>query len=211
MYKITVVTPSNRGPAELQRLKMDFHQQTFAGFEHLIIYDGEPTEEIRDIVVEGNTKLISIRKSKDKITGTTPRNKGIEYAHGDYIVFADDDDRYKSTYLESLMEHTDIHKNELTVVRMACQESRISRNGNPNRIVCIPERDMPVPRICHIGTPCFIVPTAWAREQPWRDEPEHDFHFYNRIVQKYKPKITLIEVMQVDVDSETIGDMEIWR
>jgi len=141
--------------------------------------------------------------------GTNPRNQGINISKGEYLVFCDDDDRYKDTFLESLIMNT--HGNAITVVQMSCQQSRMYKNGSPDVIVLIPEIGLyQFPVMCHVGTPCFIIKREWAVAEPWQHEPEHDFRFIKRICEKYKPTIQISGGMQVDVDGLVLKGMKDW-
>lgn len=211
--KISVITPAHRGVKELTNIVRDFRNQTFKSFEHLIVYDGDPPQEVKDFVKDVPfVRFFSIDKDEGDMSiapGTKPRNYGIEQAQGEFCVFCDDDDRYHDTFLESLITGTS--ERVLNVVQMSCSEARMYKNGDPTRIKLIPEVGLPYfPVICHVGTPCFIVPTKWAREDPWKEEREHDFHFIERICSKHKPGIRLIAKMEVDVDGLVIQNMKDW-
>ena len=45
-------------------------------------------------------------------------------------------------------------------------------------------------------------------EEPWQHEPEHDFRFIKRIVEKFQPQIRIVGGMQVDVDGLVIRGMK---
>lgn len=213
MPKISVITPSHRGIKELTNLLGDFKNQTFKDFEHIVVYDGEPPDDVADFMSNHpETRFYCIDKDTGDMKaapGTRPRNYGISMAKGEYCVFCDDDDRYKDTYLERLITGTG--ENRINIVQMSCQESRMFRDGDPSRIRCIPEVGLPTfPIICHVGTPCFIVKREWALECPWQHESEHDFRFIYRICQKYHPQVALIPEMVVDVDGLVIQGMKDW-
>ena len=215
MPKISVITPASRGVKELSNLLRDFRNQTYKDFEHVIVYDGEPSKEIIFLMnSEGgaHTRFCHIKKDMGDMKqspGTNPRNHGINISKGEYLVFCDDDDRYKDSYLESLIMNTS--GDAITVVQMSCQQSRMYRNGDPDTIVLVPEMGVyQFPVICHVGTPCFIVKREWAVAEPWRHEPEHDFRFIKRICDKFKPTIQIFGSMQVDVDGLVIKDMRDW-
>lgn len=214
---LSAITPSHRGVKELQNIMNDFRNQTLPkeSYEHVIVYDGTPPPEITEFMKKDhgyNIQFFSIEKDLGNMSiapGTKPRNYGIEKARGEYVIFCDDDDRYKDTYCESLV--AGMQEGIINVVQMSCQESRMYRNGDPNRVVLVPEVGLPqFPMICHVGTPCFIVPRKWALEDPWREEKEHDFRFIKRIVDKHKPRINIRSGMQVDVDGLVIRDMKDW-
>lgn len=213
---ITVVTPASRGVEDLDHLLRDFRNQTFKNFEHVIVWDGDIPDDVAAFMEEHsgdyNINFTNIHKDPGNMSiapGTRPRNRGVELAKGSHVVFCDDDDRYRDTYLEMMTNN--LGNSWVNVVQMSCQESRMFRDGDPTRIRLIPEVGMPYfPIICHVGTPCFIVPTEWARLEPWQEEPEHDFRFIKRICERFRPTVQIIPGMQVDVDGLVIQGMRDW-
>lgn len=212
---VSVITPASRGVKELSTLLNDFKNQTARSLmEHIIVYDGKPPEDVVALMAKAGpwTRFTYIKKDPGNMKqspGTNPRNHGITLAKGQYVVFCDDDDRYKDRYLETLLNG--MGENVIGVVQMSCQESRMYKKGSPDRSVLVPEIGLPVfPTICHVGTPCFMVKREWAVENPWRHEPEHDFRFIKRICEKYNPRISIIGGLQVDVDSQIIGHLKNW-
>ena len=153
--KISVITPSSRGIKETSQLLRDFRNQTFRDFEHVIVRDGEPPQEIIDLIKQkggSNTVFTSIEKdlgNMKEAPGTNPRNFGTKISQGEFLVFCDDDDRYRDTFLETLITGT--KNNTITVVQMSCQQSRMYKDGDPDIIVLIPEiglyvmLELPVP------------------------------------------------------------------
>lgn len=215
---VSVITPASRGVKELSQLLRDFRNQTLPKslFEHIIVYDGEPPTDVATLMesYKGayDFKFCHIEKDPGNMRmapGTRPRNHGLSLAQGDYVVFFDDDDRAKDTYLERLV--SGMQEGVINVVQMSCSEERMFKNGDPTRIKLVPEVGLSqFPVICHVGTPCFIVPLKWAQEDPWQEEPEHDFRFIKRIVEKHKPMINLRAGMSVDVDGLVIQGMKDW-
>lgn len=216
MPKVSVITPFSRGIKELTQLLRDFKNQTFKDFEHIIVRDGDIPEDIQNFMKthknDYNIRFTSIKKDPGNMKqspGTNPRNHGIKISKGEYLIFADDDDRYKDQYIETLISGAE--NCTINVVQMSCQQSRIYKNGDPDTIVLIPEIGFYVfPVCCHVGTPCFIIPRAWAIEEPWQHEPEHDYRFIKRICEKFKPMIRINGGMQVDVDGLVIRQMRDW-
>jgi len=216
MPKVSVITPFSRGIKELSQLLRDFKNQTFTDFEHLIIRDGSIPEDIQSFMDihknDYNIRFTSIKKDPGNMKqspGTNPRNYGISLAKGDYCYFFDDDDRAKDTLLETLISGT--QNSTITIVQMSCQHSRMYKDGDPDRIVLVPEIGLyAFPVCCHIGTPCFIVRREWAVEEPWQHEPEHDFRFIKRICEKFRPQVRIVGGMQVDVDGLVISQMRDW-
>ena len=213
---ISVITPASRGVKELSQLIRDFRNQTYKIFEHLIIYDGEPSKDIIDLMKnhkkDYDLKFLWIKKDRENMKiapGTKPRNYGVSIAKYPYCYFFDDDDRAKDTLLETLISGT--HDNTITIVQMSCPQSRIYKNGDPDQIVLIPEIGLHYfPVCCHVGTPCFILKREWAVEEPWQHEPEHDFRFIKRICEKFNPVVQIIGGMQIDVDGLVTKGMKDW-
>jgi glycosyltransferase involved in cell wall biosynthesis len=205
---ISVITPASRGVKELSVLFRDFKNQTLPKnqWEHIVVYDGKVPENVQQLADQYkklyNLRFCSVEKDMGdmhRAPGTKPRNHGLSLASGTYVCFCDDDDRVKNTYLE--IHINGMHEKALSVVQMTCSEKRMVKNGSPDRWKLIPEIGLPYfPIICHVGTPCVMMPRKWALEDPWRYEPEHDFRFIKRIVDKHKPEIHLKHGMLVDVD-----------
>lgn len=212
--KISVITPASRGTKELTLLLNDFKNQTYRDFEHIIVYDGDPPKDVVNLMKKTPpwVKFHHIKKdfgNMDQAPGTNPRNYGINIAIGEYIVFCDDDDRYKDTYLESLISGT--QNSTITIVQMSCPLSRMYKKGDPEQTVLIPEIGLyQFPVGCHVGTPCFILRREWAVKEPWRHESEHDFKFIKRICEKFNPVVRIVGGMQVDVDGLVIRGMKDW-
>jgi glycosyltransferase involved in cell wall biosynthesis len=163
--KISVITPFSRGLKELTQLLRDFKNQTLPKslWEHIIVRDGGIPDDVaifmKKHINDYNIKFTHIDKDPGDMRiapGTRPRNHGVSIAQGEFCYFFDDDDRAKDTLLEKLLSET--HDNAIACVQMSCQESRIYKNGNPDRIIIVPEAGLPTfPIICHVGTPCFVV------------------------------------------------------
>lgn len=213
--KLSIITPTCRGVKNLTQLLRDFKNQTFKDFEHIIVHDGKVPPDVqafmKDHENDYDIKFVSIPKDMGNTSiapGTKPRNHGLSLARGEYVVFADDDDRYKDTYAEILV--TGCRDNIINVVQMSASEHRIN-GGNPRHIKLIPEVGLPTfPMICHVGTPCFIVKREWALIEPWREEPEHDFHFIKRICDRFQVLVRIVPGMLVDVDGEVTVGMKDW-
>ena len=212
---VSVITPASRGVEHLAHLLRDFKNQTFKWFEHVIVYDGTIPAEVQTFMdahmQDYNIKFANIEKDVGDMKvapGTRPRNHGVSLATGNWVVFADDDDRYRDTYVETLV--TGLQDNMINVVQMSCQASRTYVNGNENEIRLVPEIGHPFPACGHVGTPCFIIPRSWAIEDPWQHEPDHDYRFLKRLIIKHNPTIRIIPGMQIDVDGIVLRGLKDW-
>jgi glycosyltransferase involved in cell wall biosynthesis len=78
-------------------------EQTFKDWELLIIADGcHRTIELFDYIEDDRVKLFKVEHKK--LWSGTPRNKGIDEAQGEYIVYLDNDDLYGPEHLQIISE-----------------------------------------------------------------------------------------------------------
>lgn len=210
--KLTVVVPTCRSIDHILQVIRDFRNQTYKNFEMIIVHDGT-IDTMWEYAVQSerseNMYYTEIPKSNDKWPGTTARHKGTELAKTEFIVFCDDDDRYKDIYLENLMFSTS--GNHVTVVQMQVTKNKVFKNGNPKETTLIPAYGMDIfPVVCHVGTPCCAVRTEWANAWPWRDIKDHDYHFFAEIIKNLHFKVSKIPGAVVDVDGAVIGKLKNW-
>ena len=205
MPLISVITPFSRGMRVLPQLIRDFRNQTFQNFEHIIVNDGPVQDNVKDFIKDNqndyNIRFVSIEKDFGDMwrsPGTKARNYGTSLAKGTYVYYADDDNRYKDVLIETLLNG--MTENRLSVVQVACVESRVFKNGSPTKIAIVPEIGLPFPLICHVDTASCLFPRRWILEDPWRYEPEHDFRLIKRIIEKHHPEIVIHNGVQVDLD-----------
>lgn len=87
---------------KLARAVASAQRQTYTDFEIIVVADGcHKTMEIVEDAVNVRSFLIP----QGKLFGGGPRNKGIEEAQGDYIVYLDIDDFYGEDHLKKIAEH----------------------------------------------------------------------------------------------------------
>ncbi|RQV98937.1 glycosyltransferase family 2 protein [bacterium] len=186
MTGISVITAASRELPVLKRLMAQFAAQTNRDFEHIIVYDGPPPEEIKEYfrgIESGAMRFIWLAQ-KDGRYGSEPRNHGIGLSRGDWIVFADDDDYYAPSYLEAFRE-LNLEEGELGVVRMN------------NYGTVVPRHDMhEFPRLAHVGTPCCLFAGKILRENEelrwtYDNNYDHDYQFVKRYVERVKPRVRL--------------------
>lgn len=122
--KVTVVIPTYRRPAYLQEALDSLSRQTFTDFEAIVVDDGTPGEENRQICSKYSfVRYILTRNSGSPIR---PRNIGIKEARGEYIAFLDDDDQWVEEKLQKQVDILD-RQRDYGLVHSYCQI--IDENG----------------------------------------------------------------------------------
>lgn len=219
-YLLTVITPVGPGRGKnLVQLQRDMYNQILPKhmWEHIIILDGwdEENHDTLTYLYESrsyNWRWYSIVHDNNEIpkaVGGMARNHATGNAQGEYVVYCDDDDRYRDDYLLTLV--TGLGGNRLNCVQMTATDHQIRGNLIHNHITLIPEvGDPKSPQICHFGTPCMIYKKEWALVIQWRNEPNNDFIFCYNIVNRFHPHVTLHPGMRVDVKSQVIGNLKDW-
>lgn len=102
---VSVVIPSYNSEKTIGKtLDSIVNQQTEYNFEVLVIDDGSFDDTI-NIVKEyvENHDNISLFFQRHKFQAEA-RNRGIEYAQGEYLMFADADDQYRPGYIDIMMQ-----------------------------------------------------------------------------------------------------------
>lgn len=93
---VSVIIPTYRGQAHLQRALDSVFGQTWQNTEIIVVDDNDPESAARE-----DTAAIMERNRRENVfyfchdrnrNGSAARNTGISHAHGDYICFLDDDD-----------------------------------------------------------------------------------------------------------------------
>ena len=105
---ITIIIPVYKVEAYLRRCLDSILCQTFTNFELLLIDDGSPDHsgEICDEYVALDIRVNAIHLSRNGGVSRA-RNKGLELAKGEWIVFVDADDYVHKDFLQHLLEHSE--------------------------------------------------------------------------------------------------------
>ncbi|MGL5049470.1 MAG: glycosyltransferase family 2 protein [Fusobacteriaceae bacterium] len=105
MEKVSVIIPTYKRSKFLKRALQSVFQQTYKNIEIIVIDDNRVGSDYRletEAVMkeyEKNTNIFYL-KNPENIGGALSRNKGIEFATGEFIAFLDDDDEYLSDKIE---------------------------------------------------------------------------------------------------------------
>ncbi|WP_054726296.1 glycosyltransferase family 2 protein [Paucilactobacillus hokkaidonensis] len=134
---ISVIVPVYNVKDYLQQIVNDLEKQTFRQFELLLIDDGstDGSGELCDILCKSSQLMIRVVHQDNKGLSAA-RNKGIEYADGDYLTFIDPDDRVSDNFLSYLIEL--INKSEclMSVCSHMIVRGKKQRLGINNNISC---------------------------------------------------------------------------
>ena len=105
--KISIIVPVYNTEAYLPRCIDSILAQTFTDFELILVDDGSPDNcgAICDRYAEKDSRIHVIHKENGGVSSA--RNFGIDFAHGDFVVFIDSDDCVDPTYLEQLLQEGD--------------------------------------------------------------------------------------------------------
>ncbi|PWF99662.1 glycosyltransferase family 2 protein [Levilactobacillus bambusae] len=111
---ISVIVPYQNAAAYLPRFVADLAAQTYPNFDVIFINDGSTDQGPKTLSrVLAKTTLQAQQLSQPARGVSTARNLGLRQASGEYVIFADADDRLKPNYLMTLAErafetHADI-------------------------------------------------------------------------------------------------------
>ncbi len=100
--KISILTPTYNRKTALAELLEALLSQTFQDFEIIIVNDaGEKVESICALYPEIKSKVINLKENHYHVYA---RNRALEQAEGEFIMFMDDDDLPLPTHLERMVE-----------------------------------------------------------------------------------------------------------
>lgn len=103
--KISIIIPCYNIETHLPKCIDSVLRQTFTDFELLLINDGS-TDGTLEVCKEYKNKDSRIKVYSHKNRGVSyTRNRGIDLAQGDYIMFVDGDDFVKKDIIEQFMPH----------------------------------------------------------------------------------------------------------
>ena len=105
--KISVIVPTFNSSNTIERLMHSLSNQIFKDFEIIFIDDcssDDTVDTIRKALENTNIKYQLLINESNRGPGYS-RNRGIEKANGDYIVFIDSDDVVREDHLSSLYDN----------------------------------------------------------------------------------------------------------
>ena len=109
MIKISVITPFYNGSRYVSKCIENIQEQSYKGFEHIIVDDGSAESEhkfISDAIAKYPNVILVSQKNRGQASAV---NAGIKMAKGEYIAFCDQDDWWLSEKLQKQIAYLESH------------------------------------------------------------------------------------------------------
>lgn len=148
-------------------------QQRVEGDEVLVVQDGPASESTRRIVAEAGVGRYIATGVEARDFGSTPRNRGMDEARGDLLLFMDDDDVYRPGAFEAIRSAAARHPGRPMMFRNWVKV--LGRTRWADKTV----------RPVNVGTPMFVVPNVPARLGRWPGYRGEDFAFIHATLRKW--------------------------
>lgn len=97
----SVVVPTFRRPDEIKEFLQSLEKQTYKDFE-VILADGSPDDSVKNVIVSHPWKLKIIHVYEKNLGISESRNRGVENANGEIIIFFDSDCIIPEQYFETV-------------------------------------------------------------------------------------------------------------
>ena len=103
---ISVIIPVYNAEKYLENCIQSILSQTYNNFELILIDDGSKDNSLSICkqMADNDARVFVVRQ--DNAGASAARNRGLEIAHGEWIVFVDSDDTVKPNYIEDLYKET---------------------------------------------------------------------------------------------------------
>lgn len=117
---LSVIVPVYKVEPYLHRCVDSIRNQTYKHLQIILVDDGSPDRsgEICDEYAEMDARIIAVHQKNGGASAT--RNKGLQYAEGDYVAFVDSDDWIAPTMYETLVRM--IERYDLDMARCGITE-----------------------------------------------------------------------------------------
>lgn len=115
MNKVSIIVPIYNSELTLEKCINSILLQSYRNIELILIDDGstDKSYEICNKYKHKDNRVILIKKENDGVSST--RNRGLDIAKGEYIMFCDSDDWVEETWVEELLTHTIQHKCSISI------------------------------------------------------------------------------------------------
>ena len=131
---LSVIVPVYRVEPYLRRCVDSIRNQTYKHLQIILVDDGSPDRcgEICDAYAEMDERIIAVHQKNGGVS--VARNKGLQYAVGDYVAFVDGDDWLYPEMYQTLIDT--IENNNLDMARCSATWT----NGKEEKPI-LPEKD----------------------------------------------------------------------
>ena len=104
MISVSVIVPVYNAERYLERCVNSIFAQTFTDYELILVDDGstDGSGKMCDDYAQSNPQVCVIHQANQGVSAA--RQKGLDAANGQYVIFADPDDWVEPTMLEELLE-----------------------------------------------------------------------------------------------------------
>ena len=126
---VSIIIPVYNGEKTIERCLLSIINQSSKMIEEIIVVDDGSIDRTSDIIrflIEKDARIHLIQKKNGGVSSA--RNTGIHYAHGEYLMFVDGDDKIKKDLVENLMKSIDVYDMAIAGIELH-QDSQISNIG----------------------------------------------------------------------------------
>ncbi|MBR0429136.1 MAG: glycosyltransferase family 2 protein [Lachnospiraceae bacterium] len=126
--KFSMICPSYGVEKYIGNALQDIIAQSYTDWECIVVEDCSPdrTAEIAEEIAKGEPRIQVVRQEVNKGVSEA-RNRGLEMARGEYVLFLDPDDRYEKNLLQQVAGV--LEKQQTDVVVYGHYEDYLSENG----------------------------------------------------------------------------------
>lgn len=112
--KVSIIVPVYNSGPYLEECIRSILRQTYTNIEIILINDGSSDNSLSIIKKFLPNKQITLFSQRNKGVSVA-RNRGLDLATGEYVIFIDSDDTVSSNYIENLLSRANDPANNLTV------------------------------------------------------------------------------------------------
>lgn len=113
--KVSIIVPVYNGEKYIKKCIGSILNQTFQNFELILVDDGSKDNSLEILKKFEQIEKIKIYYQNNK-GPSAARNKGIEKARGEYLIFVDVDDWIENDYIEILLNEIENNKLDLVTI-----------------------------------------------------------------------------------------------
>lgn len=126
---VSIIIPVYNGEKTIERCLLSIINQSSKMIEEIIVVDDGSIDRTSDIIrflIKKDARIHLIQKKNGGVSSA--RNTGIHYAHGEYLMFVDGDDKIKKDLVENLIKSIDVYDMAIAGIELH-QDSQISNIG----------------------------------------------------------------------------------